>query len=215
MIDVLEKIAFVFLGWLLATLSPIIADAIRRQCEVKETKKALLAELRELRYRLAIVTLRIEQDLGRVDRSLLEFMKPVIAGYSGSMPSESIVNFVDTMLVATDDQIAALNDHTRKPANSGAHLKSYPAPFLENRLKVVSWLPTRVQAMMLEIHTQLHVFDSERENTEYYFRLAFDSGLTEENRTVVGINMNEGYKNVSKVAKVIIQRIGELEQAWP
>lgn len=214
MIQTFEKIIFVFLGWLLATLSPIIADAIRRRRETKETKKALLAELSELRYRLAIVVLRIEQDLGRVDRTLLEFVKPVFSAYSGSMRSESIGNFVRTMIDATDDQIAALNAHTKKSSSSGAHLKSYPAPFLENRLKVVPWLPTRVQALMLEIHTQLSVFDAERANTEYYFRLTFSSGQSTENLAVIRMNMNEGYKNVSKVAQVIIQRINELEAVW-
>jgi hypothetical protein len=67
---------------------------------------------------------------------------------------------------------------------------------------------------MLEIHTQLSVFDSERDNTEYYFRLTFNSGMSSENRAIVGRNLDDGYANVSKVAKVIVQRIGELEAAW-
>ena len=43
--DTWEKVLFLFLGWLLATLSPIIADAIRRKRDSKEVKGALLAQL--------------------------------------------------------------------------------------------------------------------------------------------------------------------------
>ena len=53
--DGLEKAMFVLLGWLLALLAPPIVDAIKRHREIKETKSTLLAELAELKYRMAII----------------------------------------------------------------------------------------------------------------------------------------------------------------
>ena len=45
----------VLLGWLLALATSPIVEAIKRRREIKETKAAILAELAELKYRMAII----------------------------------------------------------------------------------------------------------------------------------------------------------------
>jgi hypothetical protein len=64
---------------------------------------------------------------------------------------------------------------------------------------------------MLEVHTQLQVLEAERTNSEYYFRLTFASGLSQENRAIVRRNLDATYRNYSKTARVVIERITQLE----
>jgi hypothetical protein len=211
--DSWEKVLFVFLGWLLATLSPLIADAIRRRREVRESREALLAELAELKYRMALVVYLVEQQHGSVDRKLLEWLQPIIIGYKGAMPSSAIAKQIENELALTDEQVHALHAATRKP-ESALSLKSYPAPFLENRLKTISWFPIGIQALILEIHTQLGILEEERKNSEYFFRMSFDEKLSEVNRDRIEQNLGSTYKNASKAAKIIANRISELEKSW-
>ena len=209
-----DKVLFLFLGWLLATLSPIIADAIRKRREVKETRNALLAELSELKYRLAIVCYRIESDFGEVKRQLLQWLQPIVIEYRGPLQDETIAKMIEAQLKFTDAQLGTLAQAKGKKSGHALLLKRYPAPFLESRLKTIAWLPTKVQALMLEIHTQIGVLEAELENVQYNVRLTFDSGMSEENRLLVEGNLNSGYRNYAKVSTTIVERISELEQAW-
>jgi hypothetical protein len=210
--DTWEKLLFVIVGWVLATASPLIADYFRRRREIGETKAALLAELRELKYRLAVVILRIESELGQLNQKLLTWIQPVFEGYTGPLPSKSIQDFIEQGQNWTDAQIAELNVHMKKPSGSALHIKSYPAPFLDSRLKNVGWLPINLQALLLEIHTQLTIFDAEREQLSTFFKLSFSA--TGQNLANIHTNIDAAHNNLSKVASTIVQRIVDLERAW-
>lgn len=212
--DTWEKVLFLFLGWLLATLSPVIADAVRRRREVRETKGALFSELAELKYRFAIVVHLVESEYGRLDRGLLNWLLPIVAEYNGPLPQEGLAKVIEQMTTFSDEQIAALAAQRKAGPGKALSLKRYPAPFLESRLKVLTWLPDDVQRLMIEIHTQLSVIDSELENIQFYFRLTFDGALDAGNRALVNANLASGYMNYSKTARNIVQRIQELESAW-
>lgn len=108
--DSWEKVLFLLLGWLLATLSPIIADAIRRRRESKAIKAGLLTELQELKFRMAIVNYHIEMKYGKVDRSYLEWLRPIVAAYTGPNRTDRILKSIDMQLAAPDQLIAALSE---------------------------------------------------------------------------------------------------------
>src|SRR3990170_5337161 len=76
--DTWEKILFLFLGWLLGLLSPIVVDAIRRRREIKEVKNALLSELGDLQFRLANTVWLTSIRAGQYNRSFLDWFKPII-----------------------------------------------------------------------------------------------------------------------------------------
>ena len=102
--DTWEKVLFLFLGWLLATLSPIIADAIRRRRDTKEVKGALLAELGELKYRMVVASYYANMRFGSIDRAFLQWLRGVVAVYRGPAPAENLLKALDMQL--------SLSEHT-------------------------------------------------------------------------------------------------------
>lgn len=209
-----EKVLFLFLGWLLATLSPIIADAIRRRRESKEIKEALLTELRELKFRLACAHYFIEMKYGKIDRKYLEWLRPILADYSGPNPSEDPLKFIDMQLAAKDEVIAEIAKNARTKSESGTTLKKYPIPLVDEKISALSWLPSNVQALILDIRTHARILDEEIDQSKFYFQLTFDSNVTGNNRESVNNNLTASYRQYADRAKIIVDRITSLEKIW-
>ena len=205
---------FVLLGWLLALLAPPIVDAIKRHREIKETKSTLLAELAELKYRMAIIAYKIEMEYGHLTKEFLNWAHPIVKGYSGPMAAESVAEAIEMKLALSDAQFSAVVCQLGQKPGTGISLKRYPVPFLASRLQSIAWLPDNIQRLLLEIHTQLGILDAEAENVQQYFRMTFDAGVTGDNRERVVGNLEQGYKNYGAVAKYIADRIAQIEAAW-
>lgn len=213
-VDSLEKAMFVLLGWLLALATSPIVEAIKRRREIKETKAAILAELAELKYRMAIIAYKIESEYGSITKDFLLWLQPLIKGYSGPMAADSVAKVIEMKLAFTDEQLQSLVNPTSRESGTGLSLKRYPVPFLASRLQSIAWLPGDIQRLLLEIHTQVGILDAEAENVQHYFRMTFDSGLTGDNRERVDGNLANGYRSYGRVAKYIADRISQLEAAW-
>lgn len=211
--DAIEKAMFVLMGWLLALLTSPIVDAIRRRRELKQARLGVISELAELKYRMAIVTYYIEGKYGDRSHDFLRWVKPFIAGYTGPMPAENVVKAIDAQLALTPEKLRAYVE-SQTDSGRGLSLKKYPVPFFASKLDSVAWLPENVRRLILEINTQLDILDAEAENTQYYFRLTFNEGLTGGNRDRVQGNLEEGYRNYARIAKIIIERISQLEAVW-
>ncbi len=212
--DTWEKVLFLFLGWLLATLSPIIADSIRRRRESKEIKSALLAELSELKYRMAVASYYAHLRFGHVDRAFLQWLRGIIATYSEPSPAESLLKGIDMQLSLAEQALLGLLASERSKGKSGLTLKKYAVPLLDARLAVLTWLPTAVQVLLLEVRTQLRMVDEEVDGARYYFQLTFDPKVTGNNREAVEQNLDNAYRQYGDRARIVAEKIAKLEEAW-
>lgn len=212
--DTLDKVLFLLLGWLLATLSPIIADAIRRKRDSKEIKGALLAELGELKYRMALGSYYAQKRFGTIDRTFLQWLRGVVATYSGPSPKESILTFIDMQLSMSEQALSVFLAGEQADGNSGLTLKKYAVPLLDARLVVLTWLPTPVQVLLLEVRTHLRMLDDEIDQARYYFQLTFDPKVIGDNRQSVTQNLENGYRQYGDRARIVAETIAKLEQTW-
>ncbi len=73
-----NTVLFLFLGWLLGLLSPIIVDAITKRHRNVEIRKAIISELGEARLAFAGSVYLLESRFGSYDRALLEWGLPVL-----------------------------------------------------------------------------------------------------------------------------------------
>lgn len=211
--DLIEQVVLIVLGWLLALLTTPIVEAIKRRREIRETRSTLLAELNELKYRLAIVAYNIENQYGKLDKDFLKWVYPLVKDYSGPMPAKSMQPVIEKLLASPETELAAAVIAGRT-IGTGLSLKRYPVPFLSSRLQSIAWLPQKIQRLLLEIHTQLGILDAEAETAQYYFRMIFDASLTGDNRAVVKANLEEAYINYGSIAKLLVDRITEVEAGW-
>ena len=212
--DTWEKVLFLFLCWLLATLSPIIADAIRRKRDSKEVKGALLAQLGELKYRMAVASYYAQMRFGNIDRAFLQWLRDMVAAYTGPSPAESLLKAIDMQLSLPEQALSALLAGERSQGKSGLTLKKYAVPLLDARLAVLTSLPTSVQVLLLEVRTHLRMLDEEVDDARYYFQLTFDPKVTGNNRQAVEQNLENGYRQYGDRARIVAEKIAKLEQAW-
>ena len=212
--DTWEKVLFLFLGWLLATLSPIIADAIRRRRDSKQVKSALLAELGELKYRMAVASYYANMRFGAIDRAFLQWLRGVVAGYHGPAPADNVLKAVEMQLSLPEQALSSLLASERSQGKSGLTLKKYAVPLLDARLAVLTSLPTSIQVLLLEVRTHLRMLDEEVDDTRYYFQLTFDPKVAGNNRQAVEQNLENGYRQYGDRARIVAEKIAKLEQAW-
>ena len=102
-----ESALFVFLGWLLGLLGPIIVDTIRKKRDIRDVRAALETEVHELQYRLAGAAYFVEMRFGDVNRKFLEWLRPILVSYRGLNPSADILKSIGRHWSSMDPAQAA------------------------------------------------------------------------------------------------------------
>jgi len=208
--DTAEKVLFVFLGWLLGLMGPIIVDSIRKRRDIREIRAALNTEVHELQYRLAGVAYFVEMRYGEVNRKFLEWLKPILANYKGLNPTSDILKSIETQLTLSDDQIHALAQHSKAAPEGGLTLKKYQLPLLDSSISSLASLSTDLQNHLLELKTHLGLLNEEVDQARYYFDLTFQSSITNENRARVNENLISCYMKYGSRARQIADLISNI-----
>ena len=208
--DSVEKLLFLMVGWALGLLGPAIVDSIKRQREVVQVRQALLGELHEVKYRLALSAYYAEKRFGVIDRAYLQWLRRVVAEYKGSKPKDSILKMVDGQLSLTDEQIAFIAKGELADSQTGLTLKKYLVPLLDSRIPSLWFFESRFQQILLEVRTELNLLNEEVDQARYYFGLTFTK-LEGDSRSRVDQNLTQSYLQIAKRAKLAAVKIGELE----
>lgn len=204
-----EKVLFIALGWILGLSSPLIVDALKRRQEAKAILSALQIELKELRYRMAVVYYLIHIRLGTIDKAILNWVRPIMANYDGLNTNPDLLRAIDGLLAAPDDQWPLLAERFKSSAGSALSLKKYPAPLLDTRSAMQ--LDTKLQNRLNEIRVFLSLFHEEVDQARYYMQQTFNRSLTDSDHQRVNINLLECQKNAAVNAKTIADHIGDIE----
>lgn len=210
--DTWEKVLFLFLGWLLGLLSPIVVDAIRRKREVKEVKKALLTELSDLQFRLASTVWLASIRTGKFDRSFLEWYKPIIERNRYLHQVDNVLESTVLSLAGSDEHIAACAAQLAASENGGLGLKTHHAPLLDAKIGQLGAFSVDFQSLLLEIHSRLAILNEEIEQYRFYFQQTFSSGISETNHNLIVRNIEGTYTVVRQQARMICDFIDRANQ---
>jgi len=101
------NLLFLFLGWLLGILGPLIGDRVRRSHQIEDVKRGMLTELKDARTRLAMSVYMLAARLDRDDRNLIIWTTKALKEYKGNEPKEEALKAMENLLKMTDEQIAA------------------------------------------------------------------------------------------------------------
>ena len=205
-----DKVLFLFLGWLLGMLSPMIVDAIRRRRELKEVKNALIRELQELQFRLASTAYLTTARLGEHNRSFLNWFKRIIDRYQGPHRSDDLVENIGNQLTWSDAQLAAAGEYQKGNPNKGLGLKMHLAPLLETKVGQLGSFSLEFQNLLLDIHDRLRIVNEEIEQYRFYFKQTFAESLSAVNRKLILENIHGSYKAVSDQAQIICNLIDKV-----
>ncbi len=201
--DTWEKVLFLFLGWLLGMLSPIVVDAIRRRREVKEVKIALLTELSDLQFRLANTVWITSIRTGQYNRSFLEWYKPIIERNSYLHKLENVLKTIESNLQMSDEELFLAQAKLAASETGGLGLKTHRAPLLDSKIGQLGYLPVSLQSILLEIHSRLFILNEEIEQYRFYFQQTFSSSISDVNHTLIVKNIEGSYNAVRQQARMI------------
>ena len=75
----MENLLPLLIGWLLGTLSPGIAERIRRKHTQRDLIRSVLAELADLQYTMALVAHSLRTRQAQATDEFLDWLIPIVA----------------------------------------------------------------------------------------------------------------------------------------
>lgn len=208
----LDKVLFLFLGWLLGMLSPVIVSAITRERENALGRAAILTELNELAGTLAIAVYGVRSSLGTVDRPFLEWLCAFLDTHPIPAMLQGFKSSVRVYLSWSDEEIARGAKYMASWPGTSAMLQRYPVPLLDARVSALWTFDSDFQRRLLEIRRNIALLDDIVDRSRKYFDLTFTK-LEGDNQELVKGNLNQCYELYATRAKMVVEQIAELRNA--
>ena len=208
------SILFLFLGWLLGLLSPVITDMIRSRRLMKEITKGILAELEEFRYDLVAKTYSLSLHVGSFDREFLKWVRSTMEDCKTVRYQDQKVRMlsgVTELLKCKDGDMQEVTEYFISDGTSARSLRKMELPFLDAKLDFISKFEINVQQNLLEIRTRVRTLNELIDESHEYLRMTFDSTISEENQERVQLNLDTSYVKINEQARLIADRIGKLK----
>lgn len=208
--DTLEKIAFLFLGWLLGLLAPVIVDTIKQLRENKLGREAIKTELASLKVKLAFAYHTIEEHQGTVTRQSLQWITTQLSVASADREALSVGSALKKLLDAPDDQLNQYLLSKKSPTGKSLTLQKYGTPLLDARVSALWSFDTESQRALLEIRSALDIVSEVVDRARYFTNLTFQR-LENGNHALAVENVEGCYTQYAQQAKRIVLLIERFE----
>jgi hypothetical protein len=207
-------IVILILGWALGLLSVVISDLYRDWRGSKIAKPALLGELHELRQRLVHCVFLIQHKHGTVDYDFIQWTHSALAQYKGVNidSTDSLIKNLTTLLNLSKEEVDVIASTTKQQKNLRRQLglRKHSLPMLQANMETIRKFDSALRGKILEIKTRVDFLNELIDETRYYFKLSFESGITPENYQIANQNLIDTYLFYSARAKNIVDLIGEV-----
>lgn len=211
----MDSLIAVLFGWLLGIMGqrPIIyvQQAIKRP----SIKRSIIAELIDIRYRLAATSYLLLDRIGELDKPFLEWIHPILKSYDGFYKYLGTSETVEKLLIIKEGDFEALRIFTKSQMNlnKGINLRIINSPFINSNYAEMHLFGISFQNNIIEVLAQIANINDEIGNARYYFYKTFDSGLSEINATIVRDNLEASYKNIAKMSISAAKNISNVLKA--
>lgn len=201
--DTWNAVGLLILGWLFGLLGPAITRKIEQERNAAIIQKGIATELKELASRLALVSSLITARFGEYTKDHLRWVIRVLESSDENPSYVSLIESFRKQVELEDRDFEAIAAHQRAAENAGLGLKKYQAPYLTAKIGELSLFSEDAQRALLEVITNLQMFNEEVDTARYYFNLTYDESLSSENHTQVKASVVQSYLNVSNRAKIV------------
>jgi hypothetical protein len=210
--ETFEKIAFLFLGWLLGLLAPVIVDAIKRRRENKLGRAAIKTELTSLRVKLTVACHTIEEHQGTMTRQSLNWVIKQLSAAPADTETSSVSAALKKLLEAPDDQLNRYFLSRKSRGGKSLTLQSYGTPLLDARVSALWSFDTGSQRALLEIRSALDIASEIVERARYFTNLTFQK-LENGNHALAVENVDGCYEQYAQQARRIVELIDKFEKS--
>lgn len=169
----MENLLILLLGWLMGLLSPAIVDAIKRGRENKLGRQAILGELQELSFTLAIAALGVRHDQRTADREYLEKLKAHLERHGTSDDSPTFISSLRTQLSWSDEAFEQARNYWALKEGRSTVLQHYPVPLLDARVSALWSFDTSFQRDLLNLRKEINFLDDLVDRARKYDDLTF------------------------------------------
>ncbi|RYE39365.1 MAG: hypothetical protein EOP24_44475 [Hyphomicrobiales bacterium] len=206
-----DKVLFLFLGWLLGMLSPVIVSAVTRRRDNALGRAAILTELNDLAATLAIAVYGVRSSLGTVDRPFLEWLRAFLETHPIPEGLKRLQSNLPVHLSWSDEDIEKGAKYMASAPGTSAMLQRYPVPLLDARVSALWTFDTDFQRRLLEIRRNVALLDDIVDRSRKYFDLTF-TNLEGENHQLVRGNLNQCYELYAERATMVVEKIADLRR---
>lgn len=210
--DAIEKLVFLFLGWLLGLLAPIIVEAIKQRRENKKGQIAIISELRELGCMLSIAAYGVRINQGKADRKFLEWLKDDLEKHASSNEFKLFIPSLEKQLLYSDKDLEKLGI-LYPEEGKGTMLQHYPAVLLDARVSALWSFDTSFQRNLLSIRQSLVLLDDLVDRSRKYFDLTFTK-LEGDNHHIVSENHKQSCFIYAERAQKTVTMIRDFDQSY-
>jgi hypothetical protein len=198
-IDQFNPLLTLLLGWLLGLLGPAIVDRIKRTYRVTEITRAILNELDELQYNMALAAYLLCRRTDSLTDNWLDWMEPIIRSYHGPIANPGTPEAVRLIrTVPVKDRIKLV---PREELSRGLSIKAYSVPLLTAHIAEISIFPVPFQAAVLRIKGQLDGYNQHLAYLQGQFDKTFTVSDPASHAALVS-NMEKGYRELAAIARI-------------
>jgi hypothetical protein len=210
--DTIDKLAFLFLGWLLGLLGPIIVDAIKRRRENKLGRAAIRNELASLKIKLAYAYHTIQEHKGTMTRQELKWVIKQITSHDSDAKTVKVGSALSKLLEASDEQLNQYFLSKKAPDGKSLTLQRYGTPLLDARVSALWSFETEEQRTLLEIRAAFDIAEEIVDRAKHFTNLTFQK-LENGNHALAVENIEGCYAQYASQAKRIIGLVELFENA--
>jgi hypothetical protein len=153
-----EMILAVIFGWLLGLFSPAISKRIHGASKKNDLRQAILAELDELGYKMALVSHAVRSHLDQLSDDHVLWLEAKMARYEGPENAAGVL----LLLAELKKHPASVRSRSENPYEermSSVGLLEHSLPLLNLHRHEMADFPLAFQSAVLQIVSQLQIFN--------------------------------------------------------
>lgn len=201
-------------GWFLGLLSTLVLQRINRRKRKKNFELGLCVELKEAIPRLALTYWLLKEALGELDRKAIEWTYSILSEFAKD--DKKTLELLDSFRKKTDKDLKALALSIKASKKKTMSVKKLHLPFLQSNLPSVSLLAPGSQRVVAAIQRNVDSLNEEVDLYSFYLKKTFDATLSEENYSIVNINIDHAYGAIAdlsyKTAELISRALSNLSK---
>jgi len=202
----LKPLIYTAFGWVLGLLSTFFLQWFNEWRYIKVFKKSLSTQLKEAILRLSGTSYIMVRNIGRVDREILQWTYSMRRA-TGEVILQEVIEATENLLNQSDEIWRTLSLVNRQAEARHSHVKKFRMPYLEANLSSIEKLETNLQQSLFEVITKINWLNDAIDRNNFFFEKTFDSSLGVENRSIISINITEGYEFIGKLCREIAEKM--------
>lgn len=207
----MEHVTYIFIGWLLGLLSPIIVSYFKGKIRTDEFKKSAISELKDMQMRLSISSFILKSKYGSVKPEYVQWLDETLSNYPGFEKLETAKKMFSKLSSMDEDEFSsAIDEYNSLEQRDSSTLKKYNIMYVRQHIGELSKLPSAVQLKFYELFQNIDIINQRVETVSTQSNMTFDSSITEENHARLKENIKQAYLDVGNSCERAARKINDI-----